>query len=65
MPAIVANLGAAIAESAGRLFRTMQQVVHLIGLAHSARPDCAWFLNCDGVMLRAFAKARVKEGTEL
>ncbi len=65
MPAIVANLGAAIAESAGRFFRTMQQVVHLIGFAHSARADCAWSLNCEGVMLRALTKARVKEGTEL
>ncbi len=65
MQTIAADHSAAIADSSGRFFRTKQSIVHPIGCAHSVCTACARVLNCDGVVPRAFAKARVKEGTEL
>ena len=65
MPVAAACPGAAIAKIARCILGARQKVDHPVECGHSARPDCASFLNCDGVAPRAFAKARVKEGTEL
>lgn len=65
MPVAAARPGAAIAKIARCILGARQKVDHPADCGHSSRADCAWFLNCDGVILRALTKARVKEGTEL
>ena len=65
MPVAAACPGAAIAKIARCILGARQKADHPIDCGHSSRADCAWFLNCDGVILRALTKARVKEGTEL